>query len=81
MERARCIGVPILESQGAPIAAMSISGPKGRIDDDLIVTIADALWSASEEISLRLGYNTPFRNRQGLSRIDIDPSASEAEPV
>jgi IclR family acetate operon transcriptional repressor len=56
---ARCIGVPVLDSQGVPFAGLSVSGPKGRISDELIELIAEALWSASEDISRQLGHAIP----------------------
>jgi IclR family acetate operon transcriptional repressor len=56
---ARCIGVPILTATGAPFAAISISGPIGRVGDDLLPTMADRLWAASRDISRRLGHSAP----------------------
>lgn len=53
---ARCVGVPILGVRGYPIAAMSLSGPRSRIGDDRVVTIAHGLARVSKEISQRLGY-------------------------
>jgi IclR family acetate operon transcriptional repressor len=53
---ARCVGVPILDANGRPLAAISISGPAGRIDEAALGAIADRLWSASREISARLGH-------------------------
>lgn len=53
---ARCIGVPILDPQGLPLAGLSVSGPRSRIDDEAIPLVAERLWAASHEISRRLGY-------------------------
>jgi DNA-binding IclR family transcriptional regulator len=52
---ARCVSVPILRHD-VPFAGLSVSGPRSRITDDLIPTIAEKLWDASREISRRLGY-------------------------
>ena len=77
---ARCVGVPILEREGAPIAAISISAPNGRINDDLVVRIADALWSTSEEISQQLGYNIPAHSLQSPSRAEaVDQGRTEVK--
>jgi IclR family transcriptional regulator, KDG regulon repressor len=54
---ARCVGVPILNASGTPFAAISISGPVGRVGDDLLPTMAERLWTASREISRRLGHD------------------------
>ncbi len=53
---ARCIGVPILDSQGLPLAGLSVSGPRSRITDGSTARMAERLWAASHEISLRLGH-------------------------
>jgi IclR family acetate operon transcriptional repressor len=69
---ARCVGVPILDGDGAPLAAISLSGPAARIDDDALGAMAERLWEASREISARLGHEvasvngaTPPRRRVG----------------
>jgi IclR family acetate operon transcriptional repressor len=56
---ARCVGVPILNAAGSPFAAISISGPVGRVGDDLLPMMAARLWRASHEISRRLGHRLP----------------------
>lgn len=53
---ARCVAVPILNSQGHPLAGISISGPISRIDDAAVGRMAEQLWAASHEISRRLGH-------------------------
>lgn len=53
---ARCIGVPILDSQGHPLAGLSVSGPRSRIGDEATAQMAERLWVASHEISRRLGH-------------------------
>lgn len=60
---ARCIGVPILDSEGQPIAALSVSGPASRMVDDRLPQWTVSLWSASRTISQRLGFthNTSWR--------------------
>ncbi len=54
---ARCVGVPILDGAGLPLAAISVSGPMARIDDDALGAMSERLWEASREISSRLGYD------------------------
>jgi IclR family acetate operon transcriptional repressor len=54
---ARCVGVPILDGADLPLAAISVSGPMARIDDDALGAMSERLWEASREISSRLGYN------------------------
>ena len=50
-----CVGAPIFEASGRPIAAISVSGPVGRILDRE-GEIADLLVSTCAEISRRLGF-------------------------
>lgn len=49
----RCIAVPVLGS--APPAALSISGPSARVDDDLARTITDALLAAAARLAEEIG--------------------------
>lgn len=51
-----CIGVPILNGTGYPIAALSVSGPSTRMQANRLPVVAERLWTASNAISLRLGY-------------------------
>lgn len=53
---ARCIGAPVFDHTGACVAAISISGPTIRMNDDRIRQIAPELQRAAGEISERLGY-------------------------
>ena len=56
---ARCVAAPILDGQGRPIAAISISGPAARIDGDRTETLARALIEAALTIGLRTGQALP----------------------
>jgi DNA-binding IclR family transcriptional regulator len=61
---ARCIGVPVLDSEGHPIAALSVSGPSTRMQAERLPDIAGHLWEASQDISQRLGYSGILTYRQ-----------------
>jgi IclR family KDG regulon transcriptional repressor len=50
-----CIGVPILDSFGLPLAAMSLSAPERRMRPDVTAAAVEALGAASLRIALRLG--------------------------
>jgi IclR family transcriptional regulator, KDG regulon repressor len=50
-----CIGTPIFDESGQPIAAMSVSGPVHRILENES-RIANALIAACKGVSNRLGY-------------------------
>jgi IclR family acetate operon transcriptional repressor len=60
---ARCVGVPILDSSGFPLGAISISGPTARMHDDILDAMSKRLWEASQEISSNLGHR--FTTAQG----------------
>ncbi len=49
-----CIGVPILDGNGYPVAAMSLSVPERRMKPELTVVAADALKGAAGRISSHL---------------------------
>lgn len=50
-----CIGVPILDRTGYPVAAMSLSAPERRMKPELTMVAADALKGAAKRISTHLG--------------------------
>ncbi len=56
MEGAFCLGAPILDDAGAPIAALSISGPTTRFNVSVTPEASKALLDAVSEIRERLGY-------------------------
>lgn len=56
MEGAFCIGVPILDARGAPVAAISISGPTTRFGQAAAPQAAQALLEAAADIRARLGH-------------------------
>jgi len=52
----RCIGAPILDSQGNTVAALSIAGPTQRINKKVYNEFIKHVKEAAEGISLKLGY-------------------------
>jgi len=52
----RCVSAPIFNAQGSAEAAISISGPETRINDDKLTEYAQHILKASQEISRQLGY-------------------------
>jgi DNA-binding IclR family transcriptional regulator len=57
-EGVRCIGAPILNGNGRPVAAISLSGPTFRITMQKVPSIARRLVSCCSDISHSLGYST-----------------------
>lgn len=51
----RCIGAPILNEGGRPVAAVSVSGPSSRITQQSVPGIAEHLLRCCREISASLG--------------------------
>jgi DNA-binding IclR family transcriptional regulator len=52
----RCVGASILSDHLHPVGAISISGPAGRITDQTLTEIADAVMEAAEAVSSTLGF-------------------------
>jgi DNA-binding IclR family transcriptional regulator len=50
----RCVGVPLVDLHGRVTAALSLSGPDSRVTEDRFIEIADALRTASKNISKTL---------------------------
>jgi IclR family KDG regulon transcriptional repressor len=64
-----CIGAPVFDRRGEPIAAISVSGPAERVHVNR-KEIVDLLLSISRQISERLGFNENSRaNQSGLKRL------------
>lgn len=54
---ARCVGVPIRDEHGRPLAAISISGPAHRMRAPVISRLAVRLAHAAEEVERAIGVN------------------------
>jgi IclR family KDG regulon transcriptional repressor len=54
---AMCIGAPILNGEGYPIAAISLSAPLQRLQPDLVLRAGERLIEITKTISDRLGSN------------------------
>jgi IclR family acetate operon transcriptional repressor len=59
----RCVAAPIFDISGQVIAAISVSGPAGRMEPlDTNLDLIDRTRQAARNISSRLGYRTSDRN-------------------
>jgi DNA-binding IclR family transcriptional regulator len=52
---ARCLAVPILDSEGHAVAAIGLSGTVSQLDDETIPRVADLAMDAARRISRQLG--------------------------
>ena len=50
-----CVGVPILDGKGAPVAAMSVSGPTVRFNELVLPKVSKALLDAAAGIRENTG--------------------------
>ncbi len=66
----RCVGAPIFDYTGAPIAAISVSVPRTRMDQDRISFLGPLVMQAAYQISKRKGFsgNYPGEQEQENSR-------------
>lgn len=55
-EGLRCIAAPVKNNKGKVIAAISVSAPLMRMDDNLVALTAQLVKKAAEEISYKMGY-------------------------
>jgi len=51
----RCVAVAILDEYGGPLAAISLSGPKARIDNSRVAVLGGLVHRAADQISAELG--------------------------
>ncbi|MEM9477493.1 MAG: HTH-type transcriptional regulator BhcR [Pseudomonadota bacterium] len=54
-EGMRCVAAPVFNATGVAVAGLSISGPVGRVTRDKTGAYGDAVRSAAQELSRRLG--------------------------
>jgi len=59
VQGARCVSAPILNSDGEPIAAASVSGPVTRVSPNVVAGLAGAVTSAARAISAAMGFSQP----------------------
>lgn len=52
-----CVAAPILNKYNVPFAAISLSGPKARMNDEIIIEMGNTLIDLTTEISKKLGFN------------------------
>ena len=57
VQGARCVSAPILNSDGEPIAAVSVSGPVTRVSPNQVAALAGAVTSAARAISVAMGFS------------------------
>src|SRR6202043_212296 len=57
VQGARCVSAPILNSDGEPIAAVSVSGPVTRVSPNQVAALAGAVTSAARAISASMGFS------------------------
>jgi DNA-binding IclR family transcriptional regulator len=62
-----CIGVPILDGAGRPLAAISLAAPERRMTPAVTERATAALLEAAHRISARLGASAPPTARAGIS--------------
>jgi len=54
-----CVGAPIRDAQGFPVAAVSVSGPVTRLEGERLRHLHGSLQRAVERLSALLAYNRP----------------------
>jgi len=55
-EGIRCVAAPLLNADHYPIAAISVSGPEGRLTIERIASVAPHVCAAAEQIAAQLGF-------------------------
>jgi IclR family transcriptional regulator, acetate operon repressor len=55
----RCVAAVIYDEHGAPLAALSVSGPTARITDQRIPLLGEAVAGIAAEITAEIGGHRP----------------------
>lgn len=61
----RCVGAAVVSASGAPLGAVSISGPAARVDRDRAADLGPAVIDTAERIARQLGHRAA--DRDGVS--------------
>jgi DNA-binding IclR family transcriptional regulator len=72
VQGARCVSAPILDSDGEPIAAVSVSGPVTRVSPNQVAALAGAVTSAARAVSVAMGFSqrdSEAGNHRGTKRV------------
>jgi len=56
----RCVAAAILDEYGGPLAAISLSGPKARIDNSRVAVLGGLVHRAADQITAELGGAPPL---------------------
>jgi IclR family acetate operon transcriptional repressor len=67
-EGIRCIGAPIFNHEGRPVAALSISGPAYRLSISRLVEFSQLVLKAAGDVSFQLGYLPPCSDEERGNR-------------
>jgi len=59
LEDLRCVAAPVYDAQGSVVAAVSVSVPITRMDDERESRLAQKVTGLAQELSRRLGYAAP----------------------
>ncbi|MFC4592053.1 IclR family transcriptional regulator [Sphaerisporangium corydalis] len=80
----RCVGLPIMNASGQPVAAFSVSAPANRFSIDDCHRLAPSALAMAEEISRRIGYaatrDTTFSASRPRTRAGGGPFAEARDP-
>ena len=76
----RCVGAPILDGEGRPIAALSVSGSASRFAAHCVPGIAAHVMRFAQDISLVLGDRNQRSLRLGISTRERESSSTRTKP-
>jgi IclR family acetate operon transcriptional repressor len=60
-----CVGAPIIDYTGNAIAAISISGPRERMNREHAIQLGPLLWESTQRVSRRRGFSGQFTDPNG----------------
>jgi len=60
-----CVGAPVIDYSGNAIAAISISGPRERMNRERAIQLGPLLWESTQRVSRRRGFSGQFPGPNG----------------
>ena len=64
----RCVGAPIFDHRGHPVASISVAAPVFRLGRDRLTLVVRTVIDAAQRLSADIGYQGPARPQPPAAR-------------
>jgi DNA-binding IclR family transcriptional regulator len=75
-----CVSAPIIDYTGTAIAAISISGPRERMDRERCIQLGPLLWETTQRVSRRQGFTGNLHGVTGEAPTRMEKNSNQNKP-